>query len=52
MQSAQLDGSPLQRTWISAGELSAGGTLCFGVGPVPDRSWATGPGSAPFSMSS
>ncbi|MGN6819821.1 MAG: GH92 family glycosyl hydrolase [Sphingomonas sp.] len=50
IQSATLDGRPLDRTWLSQAEIMAGGTLRFRMGPTPNKMWGTGPGAAPFSM--
>ncbi|MDJ0275664.1 GH92 family glycosyl hydrolase [Sphingomonas sp. 2R-10] len=50
IQSATLNGRKLDRTWISQDEIMAGGTLRFVMGPTPNRTWATGPGAAPYSM--
>ena len=38
IQSATLNGAPLNRTWISHGELMRGGTLLLDMGPEPS-SW-------------
>lgn len=45
IQSARLDGKPLNRAWITHAEIVRGGTLEFDLGPRPNRAWATGPGS-------
>jgi len=50
IQSASLNGRPLDRTWISQDEIMSGGTLRFEMGPRPNPAWGTGPGAAPFSM--
>jgi predicted alpha-1,2-mannosidase len=50
IQSATLNGKPLNRTWLSQDEIMAGGTLRFEMGPRPNMDWGTGPGAAPFSM--
>jgi putative alpha-1,2-mannosidase len=41
VQSVQLDGTPLQRTWLTGTELHRGGRLLVELGPVPGR-WGTG----------
>ena len=42
IQSATLNGEPLDRSWISHEEIVAGGTLHYVLGPDPS-SWATSP---------
>ncbi|GAA5484297.1 GH92 family glycosyl hydrolase [Haloferula sargassicola] len=42
IQEAMLDGKPLDRTWITQKELSAGGTLAFRMGPEPNKEWGVG----------
>ncbi|MEL6483721.1 MAG: glycoside hydrolase family 92 protein, partial [Bacteroidota bacterium] len=39
IQSVQLNGKPLQRTFITHEELMAGGTLEFEMGPEPNKNW-------------
>ena len=39
IQSATLNGQPLNRCWISYAELTAGGTLDLVLGPQPNKSW-------------
>jgi predicted alpha-1,2-mannosidase len=39
IQSATLNGKPLDRTWITHKEISGGGTLKFVMGPKPNESW-------------
>lgn len=39
IQSATLNGKPLDRTWITYREIAAGGTLKFVMGPKPNTSW-------------
>jgi len=51
IQSATLNGRRLDRTWLSQDEIMAGGTLRFVMGPTPNMAWGTGPGAAPYSMS-
>lgn len=50
IQSAELNGIPLNKTWISHDEIVAGGVLEFEMGPYPNRNWGAEPGSAPPSM--
>jgi predicted alpha-1,2-mannosidase len=47
IQSARLNGKPLNRAWIYHDELVAGGLLEFEMGAEPNTTWATGPESAP-----
>ena len=42
VQSASLNGQPLDRWWIKAKDLQAGGTLVLEMGPEPNKNWATG----------
>lgn len=51
IQSARLNGQPLDRAWIDHEEITRGGRLELLMGPEPNRSWAARPESAPFSMS-
>ncbi len=41
VQSATLNGQPLDRAWISHEEIVAGGTLHFVLGPHPNEKWGT-----------
>ncbi len=47
---ARLNGQPLDRAWFSHAEIAGGGTLELTMGAQPSG-WATGPGSAPPSVS-
>jgi predicted alpha-1,2-mannosidase len=47
---AALNGTPLDRAWISHADLAAGGTLRLTVGPEPNTTWASSPDAAPPSM--
>lgn len=40
VQSVQLDGVPLERTWLTGNELHRGGRLVIDLGPVPGA-WGT-----------
>jgi len=42
VQSATFNGKPLNRWWIPAKELQAGGTLTLEMGPEPNKNWGTG----------
>ncbi len=46
-----LNGQPLERGYITHGEIMAGGELRFTMASRPNRHWATAPGARPFSMS-
>jgi len=39
VQSATLNGKPLDRVWITHDEIVQGGILSFRLGPLPDRQW-------------
>ncbi|HEY2084355.1 MAG TPA: GH92 family glycosyl hydrolase [Verrucomicrobiae bacterium] len=41
IQSAKLNGKPLNRAWIRHREIAAGGTLEFVMGPEPNNNWGT-----------
>ncbi|RZJ00107.1 MAG: glycoside hydrolase family 92 protein [Brevundimonas sp.] len=51
IQSVTLNGRPLDRTWISHQEITAGGELHFIMGAEPNTQWGTGPEARPYSMS-
>jgi putative alpha-1,2-mannosidase len=51
IQSATLNGRPLNRPWFSHDEIAQGATLVFDMGPTPNKNWASAPDSAPPSMS-
>jgi|GEM_PF-2647580 len=42
VQSATLNGKPLNRCWITYQEITAGGTLDFVLGASPNKAWGTG----------
>ncbi len=42
IQSAKLNGKPLNRSWISHQEIVSGGILEFEMGAKPNKSWGTG----------
>ncbi|PTL85713.1 GH92 family glycosyl hydrolase [Vitiosangium sp. GDMCC 1.1324] len=46
-----LNGKPLERSYVRHEELLAGGELRFVMQARPDKTWATKPGSRPYSMS-
>nr|WP_320021991.1 GH92 family glycosyl hydrolase [uncultured Draconibacterium sp.] len=51
IQSAKLNGTPFNRTWIAQNEITTGGELVFQMGPKPNKNWGTAVESAPPSMS-
>ncbi len=51
IQSATLNGKPLQRTWLFHEEIIRGGRLEFEMGPRPNKKWGSRPEDAPPSMS-
>lgn len=50
IQSAELNGRPLDRCWILHSEVIGGGTLRLTMGPRPCRTWASAPESCPPSF--
>ena len=51
IQSATLNGEPLEKNWISYDDIMRGGTLQMVMGPEPNTSRCTGKDAAPFSVS-
>ena len=49
--SVTLDGKPLERTWISHGEILAGGELHFVMSATPQKAWGSSTASRPQAMS-
>ena len=47
VQSATLNGKPLNRVWISHSEVVAGGSLELIMGPNPNASWGASPDQLP-----
>lgn len=47
VQSAEINGRPLDRPWLSHAEIGEGAVLRFEMGPQPNRSWGSSPSSAP-----
>ena len=41
VQSATLNGKPLERAWIAHDEIVNGGVLRFRLGPQPNEKWGT-----------
>lgn len=50
IQSARLNGKPLDQAWIHVSAIQSGGTLEYEMGPEPNRSWGVKP--LPPSLSS
>ena len=51
VQSARLNGQPLNRAWLRTSEITAGGTLELEMGPEPNREWGAAPSERPPSLS-
>lgn len=51
IQSVTLNGRPLDRTWITHEEITAGGELHFVMGARPNRTWGAEASARPYSMS-
>jgi predicted alpha-1,2-mannosidase len=51
IQSATLDGEPLQKPWLYHRNVVNGGRLHFEVGSEPNEEWGSDPADAPPSMS-
>lgn len=47
IQSAQLNGMPFTKSWISHSTLTAGGVLEFEMGPEPNEKWGSAEADAP-----
>jgi predicted alpha-1,2-mannosidase len=47
IQSATLNGKPLNKPWIEHSDIVNGGTLIFEMGPEPDKTWGSSPKCAP-----
>ncbi|NTW20967.1 MAG: glycoside hydrolase family 92 protein, partial [Nostocales cyanobacterium W4_Combined_metabat2_030] len=41
IQSAELNGKPLEKPWFYHSELVAGGSLVLEMGPKPNKKWGT-----------
>ncbi|MGA7341319.1 MAG: GH92 family glycosyl hydrolase [Terracidiphilus sp.] len=50
IQSAQLNGEPLNKPWFRQSDLAHGGTLILEMGPEPNVQWGSAPEDAPPSM--
>lgn len=51
IQSATLDGKPLNKPWFYHSELVDGGSLVLQMGPRPNKQWGSRPQDAPPSLS-
>jgi putative alpha-1,2-mannosidase len=51
VQSATLNGEPLNRPWFEHSTLLKGGTLVLNMGPRPNKQWGSSPEAIPPSMS-
>ena len=51
IQSAKLNGQPLNRPWFSHADIANGGRLEFVMGATPNKDWGSAPDAAPPSMS-
>jgi len=51
IQSATLDGEPLEKPWFYHSQLVDGGSLILEMGPEPNRQWGSDPEDVPPSMS-
>jgi predicted alpha-1,2-mannosidase len=47
VQSVELNGNPLTRSWIMHEEIVAGGELRFRMGGTPMKTWGSAPGARP-----
>lgn len=50
IQSATLNGKPLNKPWFNHAEIKNGGTLIFRMGAEPNKNWGSKPEDAPPSM--
>jgi putative alpha-1,2-mannosidase len=50
IQSAMLNGKPLNKPWFEQKDIVNGGTLAFEMGPRPNTAWGSAPEAAPPSM--
>jgi putative alpha-1,2-mannosidase len=51
VQSATLNGAPLNKPWFEHATLIKGGTLVLNMGPRPNKQWGSSPDAVPPSMS-
>jgi putative alpha-1,2-mannosidase len=52
IQSAQLNGKPLNNAWFRHSDIAEGGTLSLEMSDKPNPQWASAPEDAPPSMTS
>ena len=50
VQSASLNGEPLDKPWFDHSDLIKGGTLVLNMGPRPNKQWGSSPEAIPPSM--
>ena len=50
IQSASINGTPLNRPWFTHQEILNGSTLVFEMGPLPNKAWASREENKPYSM--
>jgi predicted alpha-1,2-mannosidase len=50
IQSATLNGKPLNQPWFDHSVIKSGGKLVFQMGPEPNKNWGKDPSTAPPSM--
>ncbi len=51
IQTVKLNGQAHAKNWIPFGDISAGGTLQFTLGPAPNKAWGSAASDAPPSLS-
>ena len=51
IQSAQMNGQPLDKPWFRHTDIANGGTLTLEMGPAPNPQWGSDPRDAPPSLS-
>jgi predicted alpha-1,2-mannosidase len=51
IQSATINGKPLNKPWFTHDEIKNGATIVYQMGPEPNRNWGSAVGDAPPSMS-
>jgi putative alpha-1,2-mannosidase len=51
IQSARLNGKPLEKPWFRHADIANGGELFFEIGPKPNPEWGSSPNAVPPSMS-
>jgi putative alpha-1,2-mannosidase len=51
IQSATLNGKPLNKAWITNNDIVKGGKIVFQMGPRPNKSWGSASADVPPSMS-